>query len=169
MSHVTWHMSPVTCHKNIIIIIIIIIIIFFFIISCRAIWWRVCYHPGVPHLVTIKHYKRFTFQGKGSNVEKYMAVLFYTIVSPSNGLWHFPSVNIVHLASCVTCHMSYVPCHKKYYYYRYYYFFILSSFFGLSGGASRLRVCYQRGLLCLVSSIKHYIILNNWILKSNTL
>ena len=44
--------------------------------------------------------------------------------------------------SRVMCHVSHVRCHM----YLFFFFF----FFGQSGGAIRWRVCYQRGLPCLV-------------------
>ena len=47
--------------------------------------------------------------------------------------------------SCVTFHMSCVTCH-------FFYFF----FFGQSGEAFWWRVCYQRGLPCLVKSPDQY-------------
>ena len=45
--------------------------------------------------------------------------------------------------SPVTCHMSHVSCHVSF-------FFCLRKKIGQSGGASRWRVCYQRGLPRLV-------------------
>ena len=51
--------------------------------------------------------------------------------------------------SRVTCHMSHVTCHKKNIY-----IYIKKN--GKSGGASRLRVCYQRGLPRLVLCMSAY-------------
>ena len=63
--------------------------------------------------------------------------------------------------SCVTCHLSCVTC----YFFLLFYFilfgqsvspviflfiYLIFIFFGQSGGASLWRVCYQRGLPCLV-------------------
>ena len=51
--------------------------------------------------------------------------------------------------SCVTCHMSHVTCHvskKKFFLF----FFFYRKKMEKSGEASRLRVCYQRGLPRLV-------------------
>ena len=48
--------------------------------------------------------------------------------------------------SCVTCHVSRVTCHVSHVTDHFIYFF----FFGQSGEAYRLRVCYQRGLPRLV-------------------
>ena len=45
---------------------------------------------------------------------------------------------------CVTCHVSRVTSHMSCIFF-YYYFLVLQS-----GEASRLRVCYQRGLPCEV-------------------
>ena len=53
--------------------------------------------------------------------------------------WNFERTFIPHYGSCVTCHVSPVTCP----------FFCLKKI-GLSGGASRWRVCYQRGLPRLV-------------------
>ena len=90
--------------------------------------------------------------------------------------WNFKRMFILLNVSCVTCHMSLVTCHlspvtcqkkmtifiwkkkiKKYIY-------ILSSklFFFKWGGASRWRVCYQRGLPRLVYKCIHRHIVKKW-------
>ena len=57
--------------------------------------------------------------------------------------------------SCVTSHMSRVTCHLSHVIF---FFYILIFFYvkknGQSGGASRWRVCYQRGLPHLVYIVK---------------
>ena len=55
-----------------------------------------------------------------------------------------------HDVSRVTCHVSHVTCHMS----SVTFFFFL--FFGQSGEAYRLRVCYQRGLPRLVSIWTHW-------------
>ena len=82
--------------------------------------------------------------------------------------------------SCVTCHMSRVTCHvspvtchlspvtcKKIIFQHFNSLFLIFKFFlrkqkiGQSGGASRWRVCYQRGLPRLVSRELN-VKINNW-------
>ena len=63
--------------------------------------------------------------------------------------------------SHVTCHMSPVTCHmsdvkKK----LHFFFFSNVKIIEQSGGASRWRVCYQRGLPCLVTNVITLITLN---------
>ena len=57
--------------------------------------------------------------------------------------WHFDRMFTPPHMSCVTCHVSRVTCHLPFYF----------SFKKMEkgGGASRWRVCYQRGLPRLVS------------------
>ena len=53
--------------------------------------------------------------------------------------------------SHVTCHVSRVTCHLSHVIFLFYiYIFFLRKKIGQSGGASRWRVCYQRGLPRLV-------------------
>ena len=63
--------------------------------------------------------------------------------------------------SCVMCHMSHVTCHMSrvscqnifftLFNKKIYVLFVFFNKFGQSGGASRWRICYQRGLPRLVS------------------
>ena len=64
---------------------------------------------------------------------------------------HYVSCVMCHV-SCVTCHVSRVTCHmSKYIFFSLHFFFFLSlKQIKQSGGASRWRVCYQRGLPRLV-------------------
>ena len=50
--------------------------------------------------------------------------------------------------SPVTCHLSPVTCHM-YFFFNFSLFFLSYKKIGQSGGASRWRVCYQRGIRCL--------------------
>ena len=65
----------------------------------------------------------------------------------------FTPPNMSHVTchvSRVTCHMSSVTCHMSKKNYILIFFFFSRTQIGQSGGASRWRVCYQRGLPCLV-------------------
>ena len=62
--------------------------------------------------------------------------------------WHFDRIfttsygsGVICHVSCVTCHMSRFRCH-------------MSDFFLQNGGDSRWKVCYQRGLPCVVFYIE---------------
>ena len=62
--------------------------------------------------------------------------------------------------SCVTCHVSHVTCHVScvtcHLYHVTCHFFSITKKIGQCGGASRWKVCYQRGLPRLVQKLEQF-------------
>ena len=64
--------------------------------------------------------------------------------------WNFERMFIPHYVSCVMCHVSPVTCQQKKLHIYFDFLFYPSEKIGQSCGASRWRVCYQRGLPRLI-------------------